>query len=136
MKTLAQIGQLESVKETVSGNGFAVDTTYVLFFLAVEFGRTLGTWGIDTIFMAITLLMLLVLPYFLGSEEKSSLGSWLLGRSFIAGFATLLGVMFGQTLGVVLPETFRFLPLTFLIVTAMFSCYIQFYGLLRFRLAK
>ena len=134
MKTLAQIGQIR--EETTSGSGFAVDTTYVLFFLAVEFGQTLGFFGIDMILMAITLMMLLVLPYFLPSEEKISFASWLLGRSFIAGFAIILGVMFKQTLGVVLPETFRFLPLTFLIVTAMLSCYIQFYGLLKFRLAK
>jgi hypothetical protein len=137
MKTLAQIGQLkEGVAESLSKDGFTVDTTYVLFFLAVEFGRTIGSFEIDTVFMVITLLMLLVLPYFLSPEEKSGFGNWLLGRSFIAGFAIILGAMFGQTLGVVLPETFRFLPMTFLIVTAMFSCYIQFYGLLRFRLAK
>lgn len=137
MKTIAQVGPLKSeAKETVSGNNFAVDTTYVLFFLAVEFGRSAGNFGLDTIFMAITLLMLLVLPYLLTSEEKIGFGNWLLGRSFIAVFAVSLGVMFNQTLGVVLPETFRFLPLTLLIVTAMLSCYIQFYGLLKFRLAK
>ncbi len=137
MKTLAQLGQLESeTQETVSGNGFAVDTTYVLFFLAVEFGRTIGILGIDTVFMAITLLMLLVMPYFLPSDVKTSFGKWLLGRSFIAGFAIIIGIMFQQTLGTVLPETFKFLPLTFLIVTAMLSCYIQFYGLLKFRLAE
>ncbi len=137
MKTLAQIGQMrEDVAEVTGSSGFTVDTTYVLFFLAVEFGRTIGSFGIDTVFMAITLLMLLALPYFLNSDEKISFANWLLGRTFIAGFAVILGVIFGKTLGVVLPETFRFLPLTFLIVTAMFSCYIQFYGLLKFRLAK
>jgi hypothetical protein len=52
MKTLAQIGQLkEGVAESVSKDGFTVDTTYVLFFLAVEFGRTIGSFEIDTVFI-------------------------------------------------------------------------------------
>jgi hypothetical protein len=52
------------------------------------------------------------------------------------GFAVLLGVMFKQTVGVVLPETFRFLPMTLLIATAMISCYIQFYGFSKIASAK
>ena len=80
--------------------------------------------------------MVIALPYFLSSNDKSSFGSWLLGRSAITVFAVLLGVMFKQTLGVFLPETFRFLPMTLLIVTAMLSCYIQFYGFLKLRLVK
>jgi hypothetical protein len=79
---------------------------------------------------------LLVLPYFLPFDEKPGFANWLLGRTLIAVFAVSLGVMFRQTLGVVLPETFRFLPMTLLIGTAMISCYIQFYGFLKFRLAK
>ncbi len=134
MKTLAQIGQIKS--ETATENGFAIDTTFVLFFLAVEFGQMLGSFGFETVFFAITLLILLVLPYFLSANETQSFGSWLLGRSLITALAISIGAMFKQTLGVVLPETFRFLPMTLLIVTAMLSCYIQFYGFLRLRLAK
>lgn len=134
MKTLthsARIQRAEAVER-----GFAIDTTFVLFFLAVEVGQTLGVIGLDTIFLAITLLFMIVLPYFLQSDEKPNFGNWLLGRFFIAIFAVLLGVAFRQSLGAVLPETFRFLPMTLLIVTAMLSCYIQFYGFLRLRLAK
>ncbi len=134
MKTLAQIGQIRS--ETADNKGFAIDTTFVLFFLAVEFGQMLGNFGLDTVIFAITLLMMLVLPYFLPSDEKQSFGNWLLGRSLIAGFAISVGAAFKQSLGIVLPETFRFLPMTLLIVTAMLSCYIQFYGFLKLRLAK
>lgn len=134
MKTLAQIGQIRS--ETASEKGFAIDTTFVLFFLAVEFGQMLGNVGFETVIFAITLLMMLVLPYFLPSDEKQSFGSWILGRSLIAGFAISVGAAFKQSLGVVLPETFRFLPMTLLIVTAMLSCYIQFYGFLKLRIAK
>lgn len=122
--------------EVTGEKGFAVETTFVLFFLAVEFGRTLTRISFDNFLMVITLVMVIVLPYFLAADAKTNFVNWVFGRSLIAGFAILLGALFNQTLGVVLPETFRFLPLTLLIVTAMLSCYIQFYGFLRLRLAK
>ncbi len=81
--------------------------------------------------------MIAVLPYFLYSEnDKPNFANWFFGRSLIVAFAVLLGAMFKQTLGVVLPDTFRFLPMTLLIATAMISCYIQFYGFLKLRLAR
>ena len=134
MKTLSHF-ENEQV-EIAEGKEFAVDTTFVLFFLAIEFGRSFNGLTLDGAFLALTLLMLIVLPYFLHSGEKPNFMSWLLGRSLIAGFAVLLGVVFKQSLGIVLPETFRFLPMTLLIVTAMFSCYVQFYGFLKLRLIK
>lgn len=122
--------------EIAGDRGFAVDTSFVLFFLAVEFGRTFFSLSLDNIFMFATLLTVAVLPYFLASDEKPNFLHWVFGRSLIAGFAILLGAMFNQTLGIVLPETFRYLPMTLLIVTAMFSCYVQFYGFFKLRLAK
>ncbi|MCY7374600.1 MAG: hypothetical protein LH472_01345 [Pyrinomonadaceae bacterium] len=121
--------------ENTSERGFAVDTSFVLFFLAVEFGRTVFSLNLDNVFLFLTLLAVAILPYFL-SDEKSSFTNWLLGRSLIAGLAIMLGAIFKQSLGVVLPETFRFLPMTLLIVTAMLCCYVQFYGFLKLRLAK
>ena len=121
---------------TAAEKGFSLDTSFVLFFLAVEFGRTFLSLSLDNIFMFFTLLTVVVLPYFLLSNEKPAFANWLLGRSLIAGFAVLLGAMFKQSLGVVLPETFRFLPMTLLIVTAMLCCYIQFYSFFKLRLAK
>lgn len=122
--------------ENPNQQGFAVDTSFVLFFLAVEFGRTFFSLSLDNIFLFLTLLAVAILPYFLLTDEKSSLTNWLFGRSLIAGLAIMLGVIFKQSLGVVLPEMFRFLPMTLLIVTAMLCCYVQFYGFLRLRLAK
>ena len=122
--------------ENSSQTGFAVDTSFVLFFLAVEFGRTFFSLSLDNAFLFLTLLAVATLPYFLLTDEKTSLTNWLFGRSLIAGLAILLGVIFKQSLGVVLPEMFRFLPMTLLIVTAMLCCYVQFYGFLRLRLAK
>jgi hypothetical protein len=123
--------------ETGENSGFSLDTTFVLFFLAVDLGQNFGVIRFDTVFLALTLLAVAVLPYFIAPErEKPEFGNWLLGRGLIVGFAVILGLMFRQTLGVVLPEAFRFLPLTLLVVTAMLSCYIQFYGFFKLRLSK
>lgn len=118
---------------TSENSNFAIDTTFVLFFLAVDLGQNLNVVAFDTIFLGLTLLAVAVLPYFIQSDEKPEFGNWLLGRSLIVIFAVMLGLMFKQTLGVVLPESFRFLPFTLLIVTAMLSCYIQFYSFFRLR---
>ncbi len=134
MKTISRSGYKQT-KYTEDKN-FAIDTTFVLFFLAVESGRTFLSLSFDNIFMFATVLMVAVLPYFLLSNEKPTFGNWIFGRSLIVGFAVLLGAMFKQSLGVVLPEMFRFLPMTLIIVTAMLSCYIQFLGFFKFRLAK
>lgn len=133
MKTLtrAAVEQGKSVERH-----FAIDTTFVLFFLAIEVGQSFGAIAIDTLFLAFALLVMLVAPYYMSSDEKPNFGNWLVGRIFIALFAVLLGVMFRQTLGVALPEAFRFLPMTLLIVAAMLSCYIQFYGFLKLRMTK
>ncbi len=119
--------------KTGENSNFAIDTSFVLFFLAVDFGQHLGVVAFDMVFLAITLIAVAVLPYFINTDEKPEFGNWLFGRSLIVGFAVLLGLMFKQTLGVVLPEAFRFLPFTLLIVTAILSCYIQFYSFFRLR---
>jgi hypothetical protein len=135
MKSITHIEQAQT--EFAGSKGFVVETTFVLFFLAVELGQSFSFFALDGLFLSLTLIMITVLPYFLYSgNEKPNFLNWLLGRSLIAAFALLLGVIFKQTLGVVLPETFRFLPMTLLIATAMISCYIQFYGFLKLSLAR
>ena len=119
------------------GGMVSIDTTFVLFFLALEYGRGVQMLSVDGLLMGITMLMVLALPYFLPSQtEKPLFINWLAGRGAIALFGVLLGLAFRQSLGVVLPEPLRFMPLTFLILASMVSCYIQFYGLLKLRLAK
>ncbi len=134
MKTIAKTVNFQD--ETVfEEKGFAIDTTFVLFFLAVELGQNLGNFAFDSVLLAMSLLMLLVLPYFL-TEEKPSFGNWFLGRTLIAVFALMIGIIFHQILGSILPQVFGFLPMTMLIVTAMLTCYIQFYSFYKVRLAK
>lgn len=119
------------------GGAFAVDTTFVLFFLAVEFGRTLFVPAFDTALMAISIAAVMILPFYLIPEDdRPHFRKWVLGRGIIASFATALGIAFSQSLGVLVPELFRFLPMTLLIVTAFASCCMQFYGFSRFRLAR
>ncbi len=133
MNTIAET-KTRITQQTESNN--VIDTTFVLFFLAIEFGRTLMSFNLDTICVGLTLLALMILPYFLLSGEKSVFGNWLLGRGFIVSLAVLLGVTFNLSLGTVLPSSFKFLPMTFLIVTAMVSCYFQFYSFLNLRFIK
>ncbi|MFM9904228.1 MAG: hypothetical protein ACKVQJ_06615 [Pyrinomonadaceae bacterium] len=119
------------------GRGFGGDTMIVLFFLALEYGRGLSMFSTDALLMGLTMLMLLILPYFLPSNfERPSFANWMLGRSVALVFGLILGVAFDQSVGVVLPGSLRFLPMTFLIMAAMVSCYIQFYGLTKLRLAE
>ncbi|MFN0279572.1 MAG: hypothetical protein ACKVRN_13400 [Pyrinomonadaceae bacterium] len=114
-----------------------IDTAFVLLFLAMEYGRSAQMLSPDAVLLAITLAMLIVLPYFLPSQhEKPLFGNWLIGRSVLALVGVAIGFAVQQNTGVALPETARLMPMTFLIIASMISCYIQFYGLLKLRLAK
>lgn len=134
MKTIIQ-ARATKISEK-SDSGFAVDTTFVLFFLAIEFGRSVSGFTFDSVFLALTLLAVAVMPYFLANGERIDFKNWIAGRLAITGFAVALGWAFKQSLGVVFPEMFRFLPMTLLIVTAMLSCYIQFYSFFKLRFVK
>ncbi len=119
------------------GGSFSIDTTFVLFFLSLELGQSIRFMGLDSLLMAITLLMVLVLPYFLPSTcEPPEFSTWLVGRLAISVTGLVAGLAFRRSLGVLLPDTVKFIPMSLLIVSAMASCYIQFYGLMKLRLAK
>ena len=120
-----------------AGTIFSIDTTFVLFFMALEFGQSAQIFAFDTLLTSITMLMILVLPYFLPSEaEPPSFSRWLAGRIVIMAVGLAARLAFHQNINVLLPKTLKFVPITLLIVSAMTSCYIQFYGLLKLRLAK
>jgi hypothetical protein len=125
------------MRDSMSNKRFAVDTTFVLFFLGIDFGQSSMAYAMDSLLSIFMLGLVLVVPYFLPSlEEKPHFSEWLMGRSVITIFAIGLGVVFRQSLGVLLPETFKFLPFSLVILTAMLSCSLQFYGMIRFRLAR
>ena len=109
--------------------GIGLDTSAVLLFLAAEVGRTGKFGSTDTLIMGVSVLMLLVLPYFLpsASECGPSFVRWMAFRGLIA--------VFGLASGLVLPDSMRFLPMNLLILAGISSCVFQFYGLMKLRLA-
>ena len=125
-------------KSAVPARTFTLDTTLVLFFLAMEVGQ--GDIGFDGISICsmLTLVAFLVLPYFLPatSEDGRGLVKWLVGRVIVAATGALFGLFLGQAVGSLLPESFRFVPMSLLIVAAIICCNIQIYGIMRFRLAR
>ncbi|MDM7922058.1 MAG: hypothetical protein QUS14_07130 [Pyrinomonadaceae bacterium] len=118
-------------------SSFAIDTTFVLFFLAVDFGHSVVFGGFEMALPLLTLLMFVFVPYFLPCDgERPEFGNWAVGRVILAVFGVGIGLALRQAIGTVFPEYFSHLPLTFLFVSAIFSCYIQFYGIIRVRLAR
>ena len=114
-----------------------IDTAIVLFFLALEYGRAVRIFTLDGTLMAITIAMVLVLPYFLPSAASCrSFTGWLIGRTLVLFAGLVSGAVFSLSLGVVVPASMKFLPMTLLILAGMISCYVQFYGLMKLRLAK
>ena len=128
---------IDKIKRFGSFEIAGVDTAIVLLFLSIEYGRSTRMVSVDAVLIAITMAMLIVLPYFLPSRaEKPSFSDWLISRGALALCGVALGLGFKQSLGGVLPEAIRFVPMTFLILASMVSCYIQFYGLMKLRPAK
>ena len=104
------------------------DTGAVLFLLSLECGRAVQLVSAEGLLMVLTIAMLASLPYFLPSAPQVTFSKWLAGRSVI--------VFSGIVLGLALPGSMQYLPMTLLILASMVSCYVQFYGLMRLRLAK
>ena len=123
-------------KSEARTRSFTLDTTFVLFFLAMDMGQTsIGlTW--ESIFSMMTLAAFLVLPYFLPFGEKRDFGSWLIGRIAVAATGVMFGVILSQAVGNLLPESFRYVPMSLLIVAAIICCNVQIYGILKLRLAS
>src|SRR5262245_60098429 len=110
-----------------ASKGFAIDTSFVLFFLGLEFGRTTEFYSVDSALMLVTTVMFLVLPHFIPTEaDKPEFGAWIAGRAVIALFGATTGVLFGSSLGRVFPDSTRFLPMTLLIAAAIISSFVQF----------
>ena len=115
---------------------FTLDTTFVLFFLAMDLGQTSVGFNLESAFSVVTLVAFLVLPYFLPFGDRRDFGRWLMGRVVVAATGVMFGLILGQAVGNFLPETFRYVPMSLLIVAAIICCNIQIYGILKVRLAS
>lgn len=123
--------------ELESSNHFTLDTTFVLFFLAMDLGLVSLSMSVSTLLQVFTLLVFLVVPYFLPfTGEQRGFSNWLIGRILVGGAGVMFGLMLGQAVGTVLPDAFRFVPMTLLIVAAIICCNVQIYGILKHRLAR
>jgi hypothetical protein len=132
MKNVAE-GSLMSRVFSLPG----VDTAFILFFLGMEYGRSVRALSADGLMMSITMVMVIVLPYFLPSGLRcQSLASWLLARTAVTAAGLAMGAVFAGSLAPQLPASARLMPMTGLVIASMISCYVQFYGLMRLRLAK
>ena len=130
------IDSLDTRQKQVRFTDSIVDTSFVLFFLAVDLGQTIGRIGIDTVFSVICLTAVAVLPYFIVRAPGMNFGRWIFGRGVIVLFALVLGLAFNYSLGVFVPEAISFLPFSLLILTAMLTCYLQFYNFFTLRTSR
>lgn len=122
-------------QQIIQRNGnTTIDTTFVLFFLAVVLGS--GGGLIETALTAVTLAAMIILPYFLASEDVGKFSTWVIARSLLAAAGVVIGVLFSFAAGSVLPASAKYLPMTFLILSAVISCYMQIFGVMKLRLAK
>lgn len=113
------------------------ETSFLLFFFSVEFGRLSSQLSFDlkSAVYTLTLIALITLPYFLHGSTKSKFSSWIFKSCIIASFGIVIGWMFDKSLAVLLPDIFRFLPMTLVILTATITFLTQFYFFIKLRLA-
>ena len=116
---------------------FTLDTSLVLFFLAMEIARSPVRANLETGISVLTLAAFVVLPYLLPfTKEAGGFLRWITGRVLITISGVMFGLVFSQATGTLLSEAFRFVPMTLLIVAAIICCNIQIYGILKIRLAR
>jgi len=123
--------------ESANPGRFAMDTTFVLFFLAMDIGASFSGLGFELILSAMTAAMFIAAPYLLPfSGEKPEFRGWLLGRLFIAVIGVIGGLAVQAAAGNVLPESVKYMPMTLLIVAGILCAFSQFYAMIRIRLAR
>ena len=98
--SLAIVGSQETELENT--RQFTLDTTFVLFFLAMDLAQMSLSMSFSTLLQVFTLLVFLVVPYFLPfTSENRSFSNWLIGRIVVAGAGVMFGLMLGQAIGTV-----------------------------------
>ncbi|NNE65511.1 MAG: hypothetical protein HKN33_03010 [Pyrinomonadaceae bacterium] len=113
-----------------NGSSF-VETTFVLFFLSLDFGQNQSLLSLEGVFMGFVIGALAVLPFFLPSAAGSSLPAWLVGRGVIVSVGVLLGLGAAQLSGAVFPDVVRFVPITMAFAAAVIACVMMFNSVLK-----
>jgi len=123
--------------QAANASRFVMDTTFVLFFLAMDMGTSVGAFSFDLILSGLTLAMFTAAPYLLPfAGVKPEFNGWLIGRVFIALIGVIGGVSVKFAAGTVLPEAIKYVPMMLLIVAGIFCAYTQIYAMIRVRLAR
>lgn len=123
--------------ESANPGRFVMDTTFVLFFLAMDIGASFSGVGFEMFLSATTAAMFIAAPYLLPfAGEKPEFRGWLIGRVFIAVIGVIGGLAVQASAGSVLPEAVKYVPMTLLIVAGILCAYSQFYAMIRIRLAR
>src|SRR5688500_650795 len=105
------------VEKDTDSSIFALDTTLVLFFLALDFGQAWLSLGLDGLLAGVTRIAFALLADWLPLlGDRPRFGDGAAGRFVLAAFGVTLGLMLKQSVGVLLPEWLRFMPMTLLIV--------------------
>ena len=115
----------------------SVDTSIVLFFLAMELAASAGGNGLDKGLSLLGIAAFVVLPYFLpGRHETMQLTHWLVGRTAIALVGTFAGIGFAYAVAPAAAPAYASLPMTLLIFAAFVSCLMQLYVMMKASLAR
>ncbi len=120
-----------------AGSFHSVDTSIVLFFLAMELAASAGGNGLDLGLSLLAIAAFAVLPYFLpGSHESMPFLHWLFGRTAIAFLGGLTGLGFAYAVAPAAAPAYASLPMTLLIFAAFVSCLVQLYVMMKASLAR
>ena len=116
---------------------FVPDTTFVLFFLAMDLAGSFAGVGFDSLLSVLTIGIFAVVPYLLPFDgEKPEFWGWLIGRLSIAAIAVISGMAISTSAGVFLPETVKYVPFTLLIISGIFCAFTQLRVIIKVRLAS
>ena len=123
--------------ETTSLSRFVPDTTFVLFFLAMDLVGSFSGLGLDLLLSLVTIGLFAVMPYLLSFEgERPEFWGWLTGRLSIGVTGAISGLAISASAGVFLPETFKYVPFTLLIISGIFCAFTQLRVIMKVRLAS
>ena len=116
---------------------FVPDTTFVLFFLAMDLAGSNSGLCVDSFPSVLPIGIFAVFPFLLPFDgEKPEFWGWLMGRLSIAAIGALSGLAISASAGVFLPETVKFVPFTLLIISGIFCAFTQLRVIMKVRLAS
>lgn len=116
---------------------FVPDTTFVLFFLAMDLAGSISGIGLDTLLSVLTIGLFVVLPYLLPfGGEKPEFWNWFFGRLSISAIGVISGLATAASAGSFLPEALKYVPFTLLLISGIFCTFTQLRGIMKVRLAS